>query len=62
MKVFDVWLPRDKPVRAMVSLVLIMYFQCVIGAMARFPDAGYSREQLQPLTEFRLLVRAVVSL
>ena len=32
---------------------MILCSICVVGLMAQGPDEGYSREQLQPLTNFR---------
>lgn len=32
---------------------LILFMICIVGLMAQGPDEGYSREQLQPLTNFR---------
>merc|ERR1712125_24752 len=33
--------------------LVLWSFQYIVGAAAQSPDAGYSREQLQPLTQFR---------
>lgn len=33
--------------------LVLWSFQYIVGAAAQSPDAGYSRDQLQPLTQFR---------